>query len=119
MAHNPLKMTIEEAKAETFSAWSRSYSPERNREAVEAISDAPIGIRIGHIVARLFFRGIYFPQMNKRAWLKLIYDNKGTILSLTGEGLRTWRRARKSSRSNTPISRKFDSNAVTEPDVRD
>ncbi|MDQ3221181.1 MAG: cobalamin-dependent protein, partial [Acidobacteriota bacterium] len=28
MAHNPLKMTIEDAKVETFDAWSRSYSPE-------------------------------------------------------------------------------------------
>jgi hypothetical protein len=28
------------------------------------------------LVARLFFRGIYFPQMTRRAWLKLIYDNR-------------------------------------------
>jgi hypothetical protein len=27
---------------------------------------------------RLFFRGIYFPQMNKRAWLKLIAQNRST-----------------------------------------
>ena len=119
MAHNPLKMTIDEAKEETFSAWSRSYSPERNREAIEAIPNAPIGIRIGHIVARLFFRGIYFPQMNKRAWLKLIFDNRKAILSLTGEGLNTWRKARKASRYKQPIARKFDPKAVTEPDVRD
>ena len=87
MAHDPLKMTIEEAKAETFSAWSRSYSPERNWEAVNSIKHAPIGIRIGHLVARLFFRGIYFPQMNKRAWLKLFFDNRRTIISLTREGI--------------------------------
>lgn len=119
MAHNPLKMTIDEAKDETFSAWSRSYSPERNREAIESIRSAPIDVRIGHIVARLFFRGIYFPQMNTRAWLKLLYDNRRTILSLTGEGIKTWRKARKASRFNSPISRKFDPKAVTEPDVRD
>lgn len=96
MAHDPLKMTIEEAKAETFNAWSRSYSPERNREAIESIKDSPIQVRISHLVARLFFRGIYFPQMGTMAWLKLLFANRGTIFSLTSEGLRTWRNARKS-----------------------
>src|SRR5688572_13720930 len=95
MAHDPLKMTIEEAKTETFNAWSRSYSPERNWSAIQAIRNTPIQTRIGHLVARLFFRGIYFPQMNKRAWLKLIYDNRKPIIALTSEGLRTWRNARK------------------------
>jgi len=95
MAHDPLKMTIEEAKAETFYAWSRSYSPERNWEAINAIRSAPIQTRIGHLVARLFFRGIYFPQLSKRAWLKLIYDNRKPIMSLSREGLQMWRRHRK------------------------
>jgi radical SAM superfamily enzyme YgiQ (UPF0313 family) len=98
MAHNPLKMTIEEAKAETFQAWSRSYSPERNLEAVQMIKHAPIGIRIGHLVARLFFRGIYFPQMSKRAWVKLLFDNRKAIMGLTSEGLKTWQKARRRRR---------------------
>jgi radical SAM superfamily enzyme YgiQ (UPF0313 family) len=95
MAHNPLKMTIEDAKVETFDAWSHSYSPERNAEAIEAIKHAPIETRIGHLVARLFFRGIYFPQMGKMAWIKLLFSNRKPILSLTMEGLKTWRNARK------------------------
>src|SRR5687768_9393905 len=98
MAHDPLKMTIEDAKKETFAAWSRSYSPERNWEAVNAIRTAPIDIKIGHLVARLFFRGIYFPQMSKWAWFKLLYDNRRPILTLTGEGLRKWRALRKRRR---------------------
>jgi radical SAM superfamily enzyme YgiQ (UPF0313 family) len=95
MAHNPLKMTIEEAKEETFNAWATSYSPERNWEAINSIKDAPVQTRIGHLVARLFFRGIYFPQLNKRAWLNLLFQNRKTILSLSKEGLKTWRGARK------------------------
>lgn len=95
MAHTPLKMTIEEAKAETFQAWSQSYSPERNAQALESISDKPIEYRIGHLVARLFFRGIYFPQMNKRAWLKVIYQNRKPIAGLMKEGIGLWRSARK------------------------
>jgi radical SAM superfamily enzyme YgiQ (UPF0313 family) len=98
MAHDPLKMTIEDAKKETFDAWSRSYSPERNLEAIEMIREAPIDTRIGHLVARLFFRGIYFPQMSKSAWMRLLFDNRKPILSLTREGIRTWRAARKRKR---------------------
>lgn len=104
MAHNPLKMTIDEAKAETFRAWSASYSPERNWEAISSIKDAPIQVRISHIVARLFFRGIYFPQMSRRAWIRLLCDNRKSILSLTAEGLRTWRRARKIERRSAMVS---------------
>jgi radical SAM superfamily enzyme YgiQ (UPF0313 family) len=104
MAHNPLKMTIDEAKAETFSAWSTSYSPERNWEAIDSIKDAPIQVRISHIVARLFFRGIYFPQMSRGAWLRLLFDNRKSILSLTTEGLKTWRKARKIERRSAMVS---------------
>lgn len=95
MAHKPAKMTIEEARQETIGAWSRSYSPERNLEAVRAIADAPIQTRISHLVARLFFRGIYFPQMGTRAWLKLLFDNRQCILGLAREGVATYRAARK------------------------
>ena len=103
MAHNPLKMTIEEAKAETFNAWRRSYSPERNWEAINSIKDAPIEVRISHLVARLFFRGIYFPQMSKRAWIKLLLENRKTIFSLTREGLKTWNNARRAQKVASEI----------------
>ena len=99
MAHTPLKMTIEEAKSETFQAWSDSYSPERNAEALRSIGDKAIEYRVGHLVARLFFRGIYFPQMNKRAWLKVIYQNRKPIAGLMKEGFGHWRAARKNNAS--------------------
>lgn len=102
MAHKPLKMTIAEAHTEVIHAWASSYSPERNAEAVKAIKDAPIQFRISHLIARFFFRGIYFPQMGTRAWLKLLFQNRKTILSLSGEGLRTWRNARRKTK-NLPL----------------
>jgi len=98
MAHDPLKMTIEDAKKETFAAWYRSYSPERNWEAINLIRHAPINTRISHLVARLFFRGIYFPQMGTFAWIRLIFANRKPIISLSREGFRTWRMARKQRR---------------------
>jgi len=118
MAHNPLKMTIEEAKDETFRAWSRSYSPERNWEAIQAIRSTPIQTRIGHLVARLFFRGIYFPQMSKRAWLKLLFENRKPILSLSREGIGTWRRARKRRKIEGKLIARAEREGPTEASVR-
>lgn len=101
MAHDPLKISIEDAKHETFDAWSRSYSPERNWEVIDFLADTPIEIRISHLVARLFFRGIYFPQMGRWAWIKLLFSNRRSILSLSREGFSTWRAFRKRRRIET------------------
>lgn len=103
MAHKPAKMTVEEARLETISAWSRSYSPERNLEAIQSIHDSPIETRISHLVARLFFRGIYFPQMGTRAWLRLLFDNRRAIYSLSREGFSTWRAWKKAKVRTVPI----------------
>ena len=95
MAHAPLRMTIEQAREETRRAWEQSYSAGRNRRAVEALSGRAFQYRAGHLVARLFFRGIYFPQMSRGAWARLLFDNRNTILALAREGFSAWRRSRK------------------------
>ena len=98
MAHAPLKMSIKQARAEVNEAWTTSYSPERNAEAMDFIKDKPVEVRLSHLVARLFFRGIYFPQMSKWAWMKLIAENRGTLFKLVQEGAGKWRAARKRRR---------------------
>lgn len=103
MAHDPLKMTIDQAKLETFNAWQRSYSPERNKDAIESIPEAPIEVRISHLVARLFFRGIYFPQMSRMAWLKLLFANRRVIMDLSREGMVVWRRYKRQKRSESSV----------------
>ncbi|MBD0372872.1 MAG: B12-binding domain-containing radical SAM protein, partial [Pyrinomonadaceae bacterium] len=85
MAHTPLRMTIEETQAELERAWAESYSPQRIERAIEAIKEQPINYRLIHLVMRLFFRGIYFPQMTKGAWLKVIAQNRRPIFNLTRE----------------------------------
>ncbi|MGB9181493.1 MAG: radical SAM protein [Pyrinomonadaceae bacterium] len=95
MAHTPLKMTIPEAQKELDRAWATSYSPERNERAIDSISDQPLNYRVIHFIMRLFFRGIYFPQMNKRAWIKLIASNRRTIFKLTREAIGKYRSSRK------------------------
>ncbi|HEX8140041.1 MAG TPA: radical SAM protein [Pyrinomonadaceae bacterium] len=103
MAHTPLKMTIAEARQEVNRAWASSYSSERNASAIDSIRHEPLKYRITHLVARLFFRGIYFPQMSRRAWVKLIFDNRRTIYPLMKEGFVKWRAAR-SRQSNVSMA---------------
>jgi radical SAM superfamily enzyme YgiQ (UPF0313 family) len=95
MAHTPLKLTIPEAQAELENAWANSYSPERNAEALESIRHKGLGWRVFHFLMRMGFRGIYFPQMNGRAWAKVIWQNRKTILNLAREGIGLWRTKRK------------------------
>jgi len=85
MAHTPLKMTIEEAHAEVKYGWEQAYSPEALAQAVDALNDQRLGYRINIFLARLCFRGIYFPMMGKMAWLKVAAQNRGTILRLVRE----------------------------------
>ena len=82
MAHIPLKMTVEEAHAEVKYGWQQAYSPEALAQAVDALDDQPLGYRINIFLARLCFRGIYFPMMGKLAWLKVVVQNRRTILKL-------------------------------------
>jgi hypothetical protein len=79
-------MTITEAHAEVNYGWAHSYSPEAIASAVDSIADKPLGNRINIFLARMCFRGIYFPMLGKRAWLKLIVENRGTIYKLMKEG---------------------------------
>jgi radical SAM superfamily enzyme YgiQ (UPF0313 family) len=97
MAHEPLKMTTDQAHAEVRYAWTNCYSPEAIAAAVERMRDTTLGQRATLVIARLFFRGIYFPQMGTWAWLKVIGQNRRTILSLVGEGVSAWRRRRKTA----------------------
>src|SRR6195256_4953015 len=88
MAHTPLKMTIDEAHAEVKHGWAKSYSPEAIAKAVDSVAHKPIGYRINILIARLCFRGIYFPQMGRFAWFKTIAENRRTIFGLIKEAFR-------------------------------
>jgi hypothetical protein len=89
MAHKPLKMTIDETHSELHHAWAASYSPERNAEVVESMSHKPVGPRVFHFITRLVFRAIYFPQTTKRAWIRVVFQNRRTVLNLAKEALGT------------------------------
>ena len=90
MAHTPLNMTVPEVEREVAHAWESSYSPTATRRALDVIRHEPVPYRISHLVARLFFRGIYFPQKGTWAWLKLIARNRLAILRLIRDSLTRW-----------------------------
>ena len=94
MAHTPLKMTIDEAHSEVNYGWDHSYSPEALAHAVESLDDQPLGYRINIFLARLCFRGIYFPMLGRMAWLKVVAQNRRTIFGLVKEAVFGRRRAR-------------------------
>src|SRR5580698_4690630 len=86
MAHTPLKMSVDEAHSEVRRGWAKSYSPEAIEAAVDSLSHKPLGYRINILIARLCFRGIYFPQLGRFAWMKTIFENKRTIFKLIRQG---------------------------------
>jgi radical SAM superfamily enzyme YgiQ (UPF0313 family) len=90
MAHTPLKMSIEEAHDEVKYAWAHSYSPQAIAHAVNSLGHKEVGYRINILVARLCFRGIYFPQMGPLAWLKVIAQNWRSILQVIKDGFGDW-----------------------------
>ncbi len=88
MCHTPLKMSIAEARTEVDRAWRLSYSPQRNREAISWLKGKPVGERITHLLARIAFRGIYFPQVSRFQWLRAFGQNWRLGWEL---GMQLWR----------------------------
>jgi radical SAM superfamily enzyme YgiQ (UPF0313 family) len=86
MSHAPLKMTIAQAHEEIDQAWRKSYSPKRNENVLDSLTSHGLSTRTMHFVMRLFFRGIYVPQMTRTAWLTLIFQNRRSIFKLVREG---------------------------------
>lgn len=94
MAHTPLKMSIEAAQAEVRQGWTDSYSPAAISRAVESLQGKPLWLQISLFIGRLSFRGIYFPQMGRWAWMKLAFENRRTV----------WKIARAAFGSGKPAS---------------
>lgn len=95
MAHTPLKITVAEAQKEIDKAWRESYSPVSNDRVVDTLRNRRFEDRMIHFVMRMFFRGIYFPQMSKRAWVKLIAQNRRPIMKLAKDGVNEYRAHKK------------------------
>ena len=91
MAHTPLHMTVSEVQEEVRYAWQNAYSPAATRKAIDSIAEEPAPYKISHLIARLFFRGIYFPNKGAWAWLKAIAENRGTVFDVVRACFTNWR----------------------------
>jgi len=111
MAHTPLKMTIQEAHAEVKYGWAHAYSPEALAQAVDSLDDQALGYRVNIFLARLCFRGIYFPMMGKIAWLKVVAQNRQTIFKLVREAFL----GRRAQSTNSSVQDAYED--VAAPDV--
>jgi len=123
MAHTPLRMTIPEVQREVTHAWRNSYSPAATRRALGAIRQQQVPYRISHLITRLFFRGIYFPQKGAGAWLKLIAQNRRAIVNLIRDALGNWPASagastRVSDRGGHGRQDGQDGGAASEPDSK-
>jgi radical SAM superfamily enzyme YgiQ (UPF0313 family) len=112
MAHTPLKITISEVQNEVRYAWANSYSPAANERAIESITDEPAAYKISHLMSRLFFRGIYFPQKGVWNWVKLAIQNRRAISRVVKDSRTRWHGAQ------DPVGSR-DLNGAAEPSLSD
>lgn len=94
MAFEPENLSYKEAEDEVRQAWARSYDSEGIANALKKIEGRPFHERAFVFLARLAFRGIYFPQMTVRHWISLLFDNRWTVLRIIREGFVAHRRHR-------------------------
>ncbi|HZP01038.1 MAG TPA: radical SAM protein [Terriglobia bacterium] len=85
MAHSPLGLSAAQAETEVRKAWEVSYSPAAIASALEWLEAKSLMDRILHLCVRLLFRGIYFPQMKWRDWIRVLLQNRGSIFRLIGQ----------------------------------
>ena len=90
MAHTPLRMSVPEVQAEVRGAWLNSYSAAATARAIDSMSGEPVPYKISHMVARIFFRGIYFPPKGAWGWLKVIAANRGSIFRIVKDAFIRW-----------------------------
>jgi len=88
MDFSPLGISPEQAEEEVRQAWGASYEPATNAAALARLRLGSLADRIIHLLGRLAFRGIYFPQMTKRDWAQLLFRNRHSILRVVFEALR-------------------------------
>lgn len=105
MAFSPENVSIEQAEAEVHEAWSESYAAETTQQALQQIEGRPFHERAVMLGARLAFRGIYFPQMTKRDWIGVVWQNRASLFKVISDGFREHRKAQRAKAARVaPLS---------------
>src|SRR5688572_18726886 len=93
----PKGLTGEQVEDELHLGWSHCYEPATFLRTQRWMLDnqKPFPHQAMLFISRLFFRGIYFNQMNRWAWIKLLAQNNRTIGSLVYHGFQSERARRR------------------------
>ncbi len=94
MDFSPLGISTEQAEAEVREAWELSYTAAANASAMRSLESSSLPDRIIHLISRLAFRGIYFPQMSRRDWARVLFQNRSSILKVIVQALNVKLRSR-------------------------
>ncbi len=87
MDFSPSGISSERAEAELREAWESSYTPAANASAMRWLESVSLPDRVIHLLSRLAFRGIYFPQMDRREWARVLFQNRRPILRVISQAL--------------------------------
>jgi hypothetical protein len=88
MDFSPLGISSEQAEAEVREAWESSYTPVANASAMRSLESGSLPDRVIHLLSRLAFRGIYFPQISRRQWVRVLFQNRSSILRVISQALK-------------------------------
>ena len=78
-AFEPKQMNGDELHQEIRNGWQLAYSPDAIYGRMRRTRNRPFFERLIIFVANLCFRGVFYPQINFRTWLKLFWENKSSF----------------------------------------
>ncbi len=91
LTFQPNHLTARQAEDEVNESWRRCYAPHFFARTQRWLVDnrKPFDQQVAFLVARLLFRGIYFPQSTPWSWVRLLASNAPTIARLVMRRLLT------------------------------
>jgi radical SAM superfamily enzyme YgiQ (UPF0313 family) len=78
----PKQMTGEELRDEINAGWAMAYGPQAIYDRMRRTRNRPFFERLIVFVANLCFRGVFFPQMNWKAWVRLFFENRRSFYEI-------------------------------------
>lgn len=96
IAFEPRNLSPDQAEAEVHESWRHCYAPVAFYRAQRWLlkHQKGFGPQFMHFISRLFFRGIYFRQMSRWAWIRLLARNLPALAILCWSGWRSYRQLR-------------------------
>jgi len=84
LTFQPNHLSPDQAENEVRESWRRGYGRKSFARTQRWLADnrKPFDHQVAFLVARLLFRGIYFPQSTPWSWIRLLASNALTIASL-------------------------------------